>query len=132
MFIFFWFWNIFDYTIFITWGIICNIYQMKKKSVFLKITGHFLSLNWIFCLFQVNCLADGVLVDIDLRDKNFNGVMYVKGHRNDQVSVILCSFIYHSSPAGPNFNLSCKKDKYILSPAISLEVLTLEKRYYTR
>ena len=39
---------------------------------------------------------------------------------------------YHSSPAGPNFNLSCKKDKYILSPAISLEVLTLEKRYYTR
>ena len=66
----------------------------EKKSVFLKITGHFLALNWIFCLFQVNCLADGVLVDIDLRDKNFNGVMYVKGHRNDQVSVILCSFIY--------------------------------------
>ena len=33
---------------------------------------------------------------------------------------------------GPSFNLLCNKDKYILSPAISLEVLTLEKRYYTR
>ena len=47
--------------------------------------------------------------------------------------LIFWSFLAtHSSPAGPNFNLSCKKDKYILSPAISLEVLTLEKRYYTR
>ena len=34
--------------------------------------------------FQVNCLADGVLVDIDLRDRNFNGVMYVKGHSNEE------------------------------------------------
>ena len=32
----------------------------------------------------MNCLADGVLVDINLRDKNFNGVMYVKGHSNDE------------------------------------------------
>ena len=33
---------------------------------------------------EVNCLADGVLVDIDLRDDNFKGVMYVKGHSNDE------------------------------------------------
>ena len=33
---------------------------------------------------QVNCLADGVLVQINLRDDNFKGVMYVKGHSNDE------------------------------------------------
>ena len=33
---------------------------------------------------QVNCLADGILVGIDLVDANFNGVMYVKGHSNDE------------------------------------------------
>jgi len=33
---------------------------------------------------QVNCLADGILVRIDVVDKNFNGVMYVKGHSNDE------------------------------------------------
>merc|ERR1711892_1598717 len=32
----------------------------------------------------VNCLADGVLVNINLRDANFNGVMYVKGHSGDE------------------------------------------------
>jgi hypothetical protein len=35
-------------------------------------------------MLQVNCLADGVLVEINLRDANFNGVMYVKGHSNDE------------------------------------------------
>ena len=33
---------------------------------------------------QVNCLADGVLVEIDLVDANFNGLMYVKGHSKDE------------------------------------------------
>ena len=33
---------------------------------------------------QVNCLAEGILVRIDVVDNNFNGVMYVKGHSNDE------------------------------------------------
>jgi hypothetical protein len=33
---------------------------------------------------EVNCLADGILVRIDLVDNNFNGVMYVKGHSSDE------------------------------------------------
>ena len=33
---------------------------------------------------EVNCLADGVLVNVGLRDDNFKGVMYVKGHSNDE------------------------------------------------
>jgi hypothetical protein len=33
---------------------------------------------------QVNCLAEGILVRIDVIDNNFNGVMYVKGHSNDE------------------------------------------------
>ena len=49
--------------------------------------------------------------------------------KQDEVFVVVP---FHSLPAGPIFNLLCNKDKYILSPAISLEVLTLEKRYYTR
>ena len=31
----------------------------------------------------VNCLANGVGVEIKMTDKNFHGVMYVKGHSND-------------------------------------------------
>lgn len=32
----------------------------------------------------VNCLADGVSVTVALRDPNFHGIMYVKGHSQDQ------------------------------------------------
>ncbi len=32
----------------------------------------------------VSCLADGVLVTVSLVDPNFHGVMYVKGHSNDE------------------------------------------------
>ena len=32
----------------------------------------------------VNCLADGIKVDINLRDEKFHGVMYVKGHSNEE------------------------------------------------
>ena len=31
----------------------------------------------------VNCLADGVEVTVNVRDANFHGVMYVKGHSQD-------------------------------------------------
>ena len=33
---------------------------------------------------EVNCLADGVLVNVGLVDDRFKGVMYVKGHSNDE------------------------------------------------
>ena len=31
----------------------------------------------------VNCLADGVEVTVNIRDANFHGLMYVKGHSQD-------------------------------------------------
>lgn len=33
---------------------------------------------------QVNCLADGVQVDINVGDPGFNGVMYVKGYSKNE------------------------------------------------
>ena len=33
----------------------------------------------------VNCLADGVNVQLDIEDKNFHGIMYVKGHAHNPV-----------------------------------------------
>ena len=33
---------------------------------------------------QINCLADGVLIQITLKDDNFKVVMYVKGHSIDE------------------------------------------------
>ena len=62
-----------------------SCFHQIGKSFFLTVFHSVFFQFSIFFLFQVNCLADGVLVDIDLRDKNFNGVMYVKGHSNDQV-----------------------------------------------
>ena len=31
----------------------------------------------------VNCLADGVNVQLDIEDKTFHGIMYVKGHSHN-------------------------------------------------
>lgn len=33
---------------------------------------------------EVNCLADGVQVNVQPVDDRFKGVMYVKGHSNDE------------------------------------------------
>ncbi|KAK7075249.1 hypothetical protein SK128_022663 [Halocaridina rubra] len=33
---------------------------------------------------MVNCLADGVQVDVDVRGLNFSGIMYVKGHSKNE------------------------------------------------
>lgn len=33
---------------------------------------------------NVNCLADGIQVQIKIEDQGFNGVVYVKGHSKDE------------------------------------------------